>query len=396
MDIRRIVVPLLVCASVALAGCSRAEPRVLQPPSPTPPPASVPTSAPVSLTDVEVSLQPVAEGFDRPVFVTHAGDGSGRLYVVEQSGSIRVIAPKGAGIAPFLDVSELISDGGERGLLGLAFSPDYASSGDFYVNYTDRDGATVVASYRAMDPAALTPKLATPATLLRIEQPYSNHNGGCIAFDEDGLLWIGMGDGGSGGDPEDRAQNPKSLLGKMLTLDVSKPGSKPRIAITGVRNPWRFSFDRSTGDLWIADVGQNAWEEVHLLQAGSIDGANLGWNLWEGSHPYPEGSNPSRKGFVFPVAEYGHDEGRSITGGYVYRGSESPGLTGAYVFADFEAGWIGALAAMPEGSDAGPRTPVRLVDDAGQPSSFGEDEAGELYVCDYASGTVSKVVARAR
>ncbi len=386
---------IAMIGTIALVGCARSTPVIVAPPATTATPSpATEASGPVPLDELAVTLEQVAKGFDRPLFVTNAGDGTGRLYVVEQGGRISVIEPGDGAITGFLDVEGLISDGGERGLLGLAFSPDYADSGELYVNYTDRAGATVVARYTADDPGAMTPKLDGPEVLLRVEQPYANHNGGCLAFDREGRLWVGMGDGGSGGDPENRAQNPRSLLGKMLTLDVSQPNPRPRIAITGVRNPWRFSFDRATGDLWIADVGQNAWEEVHLLRAGVIEGTNLGWNLWEGNHPYPEGSKRKRDGFEFPVIEYGHDVGRSITGGYVYRGSRSPGLVGAYLYADFEAGWIDA-ARVDDATPPHLTEQARLVSEAGQPSSFGEDEAGEVYVCDYAGGTVSRIVATA-
>ncbi len=390
------IVAVLALAAPTLPGCSRSEPAAVRPAvrAGTSAPGTV-ESGPASLTALSVTLEPVASGFDRPLFVTHAGDGSGRLYVVEQSGRISVVEPGQGRVERLLDISGLVSDGGERGLLGLAFAPDYERSGELYVDYTDTAGATVVARYRADDPASTVPRLSGPEVILRIEQPYANHNGGCIAFDRNGLLWVGTGDGGSAGDPQDHAQDPRSLLGKILTLDVARPKPGPRIAVSGVRNPWRFSFDRKTGDLWVGDVGQNAWEEVDLLRADAIVGANLGWDRWEGTHPYPAGASPSRDGFEFPVIEYGHDTGRSVTGGYVYRGRRSPALAGAYLYADFEAGWIAAARV----EDAKPPRVVeqaRLVDKAGHPSSFGEDESGELYVCDYAGGTISRIVARAR
>jgi glucose/arabinose dehydrogenase len=378
--------------AVVVSGCGPGGPVVLDPPEDATNPTG-PARGEVRLDRLGVTLEPIARGFDRPLFVTHAGDRSGRLYVVEQGGRVHVIDGPGS-TDVFLDMSDLISDGGERGLLGLAFSPDYESSGEFYVNHTDPSGATVIARYRADDPSNSTPNLEGPETLLRIEQPYSNHNGGCLLFDAEGLLWIGMGDGGSGGDPQDRAQDPDSLLGKMLTLDVSLPEPKPVVRISGVRNPWRYSFDRETGDLWIADVGQNAREEVTRLGRDETYGANLGWNRWEGTRPYPEGSSGDRDGFVFPLIEYGHDVGRSITGGYVYRGTASPSLAGTYLFADFERGWIDGFRAVSTESPLYLADPTRLVAAAGRPSSFGEDEVGEVYVCDFADGVVSRIVAR--
>jgi len=389
---------------LAAAGCSA-------PRDTTPKPAAVPApgasetatpagaaSGPVALDALRLSLEPVARGFEAPLFVTHAGDGSDRLFVVEQPGRIQVVRNGQIAPSPFLDVSSLISSGGERGLLGLAFSPDYASSGKFYVNYTDTNGDTNVARFVAKDPAGDTPELVGPTVVLKVAQPYANHNGGCIVF-EPGTerLWVGMGDGGSGGDPKGNAQNPRSPLGKMLVLDFAKGDlPKPEIVQSGVRNPWRFSFDRETHDLWIGDVGQNTWEEIDVVALAQAEGVDWGWNLWEGNHPYPEGATPSRSGHRFPITEYNHSSGQSVTGGYVYRGSAYPALVGTYLFGDFEAGWIAGLRrASPEGTPLAEEDVRTLLPDSGiAPSSFGEDAAGELYVCDY-GGALFRVTAQA-
>lgn len=380
----------LVLASMGLlaSACARPEPVSVPAPRPAQPwtGGAESTAGPVPLDALEVTLEPVAQGFERPLFVTHAGDGSGRLFVLEQAGRVRVLRDGVLSEGAFLDVGNRISDGGERGLLGLAFAPDFRSSGVFYVNYTDRGDDTVVARFTANDPTSDRPKLSGPTEVLRIEQPFSNHNGGCIVF-EPGTerLWVGTGDGGSGGDPGDRAQNPRDLLGKMLVLDFSageKP--RPRVIQSGVRNPWRFSFDRETRDLWIGDVGQNAWEEIDFVPLAEAAGVNWGWNLWEGTQPYPSGSNPKREGYRFPITEYGRDEGQSVTGGYVYRGDTYPALAGTYLYADYSAGWIAGLQRLDENGDVLDEPRERtLVENAGNPSSFGEDENGDLYVCDH-------------
>jgi glucose/arabinose dehydrogenase len=394
------------------------DPGTSEPGEPIPDVAPLTTPAvepgrPVLLDSIEVSLIEVSQGLDRPLFLTHAGDGSGRLFVVEQEGRVRVLRDNVVLRAPFLDVSESVSSGGERGLLGLAFPPDYAATGRFYVNYTDARGGTVIARFLAQDPSSDEPVILGPEILLRVAQPYSNHNGGCIMFGPDGMLWVGTGDGGSGGDPDGHSQNPKSLLGKMLRLDVSgegppaipdgNPGARrgsefaPEVYQSGLRNPWRFSFDRTTGDLWITDVGQNSWEEINFIKLKRAARANFGWNLWEGTHPFPANSNPGTEGFVFPVVEYGRNEGKSITGGYVYRGSNHPVLEGVYVYADYVDGWVGGLRLdETSGGDEGSVREERvLVRDAGAPASFGEDEDGELYLVDH-GGKIYRIAARLR
>lgn len=350
-----------------------------------------------------ISLVPFASGFTQPVQVTHAGDGSGVLYVVEQVGRIRTIRNGTVDASPFLDIAGRLIAGGESGLLGLAFSPDYAANGRFYVNYTRTpDGATVVARFLATG----TPRVADPSSeevLLVIAQPFANHNGGQIRFGPDGFLYIGMGDGGSGGDPDNNAQNPSTLLGKMLRIDVESgaapyaiPPSNPFVGTAGFlgeiwalgfRNPWRFSFDRLTGDLYIGDVGQSGFEEVDFQPAGSPGGENYGWRIMEGNHCFG-GAVCDPTGLVPPVAEYDHSQGCAVTGGTVYRGSAHPALTGVYFYADFCSGRIFGL--LRDGPSWQSETllivPLAI-------SSFGEDEAGNLYVTDHGGGAVHQVVA---
>ncbi len=414
LAMRVIVSIAMVTVVIALVtGCDPDASRTTPMTAVTPQPTSTPSGTRVALDQIDVTLSQVARGFDKPVFLTHAGDGSGRLFVVEQGGRIRVIRDGAVVRGEFLDISDLVSTGGERGLLGLAFSPDYLTSGRFYVNYTDRKGDTVVTRYTVADPASDSPALTGSLSVLKVPQPYGNHNGGCIIFGPDSMLWVGMGDGGSGGDPEGRAQDPDSLLGKMLRLDVSgngraRPASDnpgpvgtsglvPEAYQSGLRNPWRFSFDRENGDLWIGDVGQTAREEINHVELSSAAGANFGWNIWEATHPYPDGTNPSSRGFIFPVVEYGRGEGRSVTGGYVYRGSAYPELDGVYLYADYVDGWVAGLRldASVGGDPDAVREERVLARNVGNPSSFGEDADGELYLVDH-GGTVYRIEARLR
>ncbi|MBN1564809.1 MAG: PQQ-dependent sugar dehydrogenase [Anaerolineae bacterium] len=352
---------------------------------------------------VDYQLVEVARGFSRPLYVTHAGDGSDRLFVVEQSGAIKIIDDGAVLNTPFLDVSGLISEtatgGGytEQGLLGLAFAPDYAATGVFYVNYTDRNGNSVIARYRVSEG---DPNVADPTSaeqLLYLQQPYRNHNGGHMAFGPDGYLYVVFGDGGSGGDPEGNGQNLGTLLGTILRLDVNtatgyavpadnpfvgNDAARPEIWAWGLRNAWRFSFDRATGDLYIADVGQNQWEEIHFQPASSTGGENYGWNAYEASYAYSGVEAASE--VVWPVLEYDHSHGWcSVTGGYVYRGTLVPGLQGYYFYGDYCTGTV--WAALP--NPGGEWRAVISLETGRQISSFGEDEAGELYLVDY-SGVV--------
>jgi glucose/arabinose dehydrogenase len=313
----------------------------------------------------------VARGFDEPVQVTAPRNEARRLYVVEQPGTIRVLERGKVRSGLFLDVRSRVTAGGESGLLGLAFDPKYGTNRFVYVNYTDTGGDTRVVRYRTDGRRALP---GTARLLLRVAQPYGNHNGGGLAFGPDGALYVGTGDGGSGGDPEDRAQDMGSLLGKMLRLDVRRPGSAPEIVGLGLRNPWRYSFDRQTGDLWIGDVGQGEIEEIDLTPEDSPGLENYGWDVYEGTQRFE--SKPLGPGnLVAPVFEYTHDAGCSVTGGYVYRGSARPTLRGQYVFGDYCSGTVWSLRAVG-GKARGVRREAFRIPSV---TSFGEDAAGELY-----------------
>ena len=347
------------------------------------------------------SLTRVSSGFQGALLVT-APAGDDRLFVVEQGGTVRIVRPDGTTASrAFLDVSSLASTGGERGLLGLAFHPRYATNGRLFVNYTNRRGDTVVAEFRVSG----NPDVANAAsrrTLLRVVQPYSNHNGGMVAFGPDGFLYIGMGDGGGGGDPENRAQDLRSLLGKMLRIDVNgrtarrayrippsnpfrgRAGTPPEIFALGLRNPWRFSFDRARGDLWIGDVGQNSREEIDFVSTARARGANFGWKRFEGRSRF-SGVGLSAGRLIQPVADYGHGAGCSVTGGYVYRGPAIPGLDGRYVFSDFCSSRLWTLRAGPKPGGIreitnllGTRLPTAGED--GGVRGFGEGADGRLYV----------------
>lgn len=329
-----------------------------------------------------VQLEPVVQGLDSPVLVT-APLGDPRLFVVEQTGRVLILVDGAVQPAPFLDVSDRISVGGERGLLGLAFHPDYASNGRFFVNYTDAAGDTQVVGYTASGDTA-DPASATP--LFSVDQPFGNHNGGWLGFGPDGLLYVGMGDGGSGGDPGNRAQDAQQLLGKILRLDVDA-GAAPEIFASGVRNPWRMAFD---GDnLYVADVGQVAHEEISVITTADA-GANLGWNVMEGLACY-EAATCDTSGLVLPILTYGHDSGRcSITGGLVYRGTALPALTGQYFFSDFCDGQIRSLS-YADGKAIGETDWTDQLGAQGQVTSFGTDSADELYVMTI-DGNLSKLV----
>ena len=363
--------PLAAVLLAALAGCKGSSPD-----TPPPPPST------------GVRLVEVSRGFSSPLYVT-SPPADARLFVVEQGGRIRIVENGQLLPTPFLDVSSLISSGGERGLLSVAFHPRYAQNGFFYVDYTDRNGDTRVVRYQV----GADRNVADPASaqvVLTQAQPYANHNGGLLIFGPDGKLYVGLGDGGSGGDPQGNGQNPNTLLGKILRLDVDfaqpyaipadnpfagQAGKRGEIWITGARNPWRFSFDRETGQLYVADVGQNAWEEVNVLPART-GGQNLGWNTMEALHCY-SGSSCSQSGLTLPVLEYSHADGCSITGGYVYRGAAIPSLRGHYFYSDYCNGWLRSFRF--DGSTAADRRQWD-VPELGNVTSFGEDAAGELYL----------------
>jgi glucose/arabinose dehydrogenase len=341
-----------------------------------------------------------ASGLSQPVFVTSAHDGTGRIFIVEQTGRIRILKNGRVLSTPFLNLASKVSGGSEQGLLGLAFHPSFRTNRKLYVNYTNLAGDTVIREYRASSTNPNVVNTATGRTLLTIDQPYANHNGGMLAFGPDGYLYIGMGDGGGAGDPGDRAQNTGSLLGKMLRIGVNTtspglpyhiPATNPFVGVAGrdeiwqlgLRNPWRWSFDRATGALWIGDVGQDSWEEIDRAfrtSSGAGRRANWGWNILEGTHCYPPSvSSCDTSGKAGPLLEYDHGNGRcAVTGGYVYRGSAIPALVGGYVFGDYCSGEIWVVAA----NAAAPATKTLLLDTSLAISSFGENASGELFVTD--------------
>ena len=316
-------------------------------------------------------LVKVVDGLQSPVHATAAPGVRGTLYVVEQGGLVRVVRSGKLQAQPFLDVRSKVLAGGEQGLLGLAFAPDYATSRQFVVNYTDVNGHTRVIRYRSNGQRALP---GSARQLLLVKQPYGNHNGGMVAYGKDGLVYVGMGDGGAGGDPENRSQNPASLLGKMLRLDPARPGAKPTVVALGVRNPWRFSFDRANGDLWIGDVGQGAIEEVDHVAWPWTGTLNFGWDVYEGRSGFESKALGPGK-LVQPVAQYSHSRGCSITGGYVYRGSTVPAAAGRYFYGDYCSGTVWSLK-LVNGVARQIRVEPFTVKNL---TSFGEDNDGELY-----------------
>ena len=402
---------LAVLAAVVCTGTLDPTPTLI-PISPTPAPDSPTVSQPVSTPTHALSPTPVTQllplrameverafpdlSFDRPVALVFPGDGSGRGFLVEQPGQVMALTGEG-NASPFLDIRGRVSDrGNEEGLLGLAFDPDFVSNGYFYVYYTAGSPRRSVISRFTVSPDGpeIADEVANPDSeliILEVGQPFSNHNGGQILFGPDGLLYIALGDGGSAGDPGGNGQNTGTLLGSILRLDVSTldamgsyaipsdnpllgvKGARPEIWAYGLRNPWRFTFDRETGDLWAADVGQDAFEEVDLIRPG----LNYGWNVMEGESCFRSPGGPcDRAGLEPPVAVYGAKEGCSIIGGYVYRGSRLPGLYGAYVYGDFCSGKIWAFRY----DDSGITGPIQLADTRISISSFAEDTDGELYI----------------
>jgi len=343
--------------------------------------------------------------FSNPLYIDHAGDGSNRLFVVEQGGTIRVFEndPSTSDATVFLDISGRLTSGGERGLLGLAFHPNYENNGYFYVNYTDDDGANTVISrfeVSAGDPVQADPNSET--IILEYDQPFSNHNGGHLSFGPDGYLYIASGDGGSGGDPQNNAQTRENLLGAILRIDVdgssngnnyaipadnpyvgNSEGYREEIYAYGLRNPWRFSFDSQNGDLIAGDVGQNEIEEIDLIE----NGGNYGWRIMEGTECFNPSSGCDQSGLELPIWEYSHDLGRSITGGFAYRGTELPGLEGWYIYGDFITGLIWAL----DYSDPDNPENIELVNSDLNISSFGTDADEELYICSF-DGNIYKLV----
>lgn len=420
---------LLASFSLALSACaafvaSDTSPEAPQPPaatqppeasqavepSPSTPPTDIPapteTPQPIELPKVVVPLAeiPDPDGYEwvrvgeevsLPVLLTHAGDGSGRLFLVGQQGMIWLISEGELQDPPFLDIRNRVSGDIEQGLLGLAFHPNYAQNGYFYLNYTEVNGDTRISRFQvSADPNQADP--GSEILLMQVAQPYSNHNGGHLEFGPDGMLYIALGDGGSGGDPQGNGQSLDTLLGSILRIDVdgnppyaipkdnpfANGGGRREIWVYGLRNPWRFSFDSLTDDLYIGDVGQNAWEEIDFLPGGSAGGTNFGWNYFEGNFAY-KGSPPADLLLIPPVLDYRHASGRcSVIGGRVYRGEDLPAWQSVYLYADFCTGEVFALA-----RDADGEWQNKLVFDLPYfITSFGVDERGEIYLTGQGGG----------
>ncbi len=359
---------------------------------------------------LRVAFADVVGGLQAPLAIVNAGDGSGRIFVVQQGGQVRIVRDGALVSRPFLDIAGRISSGGERGLLGLAFHPRFPDDPRIFVDYTDGNGDTRVSSFR-VNPSA--PDVVDPSTeqrLLFVKQPYPNHNGGALAFGPDGDLYISLGDGGSGGDPQGNGQSTKTLLAKILRIDVDHPSADrpygipgdnpfadgsaglPEIWLTGLRNPWRISFDRATGDLWIGDVGQGSWEEVDVQRANVPGGTNFGWNRMEGNHCYQPSSDCANASLTLPVTDYGHDQGCTVIGGLVVRGTSQPALDGGYLFGDYCSGRVWAID--PATSDY--RKPTLVAETTHNFAAFGEDEAGTPYAVDISAGTLLRVTGTAR
>ena len=405
---------LLAAMALSLAACSSSDdPRPPTTPAPTKTvsPSDKPKAdktksekpEPFDPANVRLALQPVAEGLEAPLGIANAGDGSNRLFVVEQGGRIVAVDLEAGETEEYLDLSGQTVAGGEQGLLGLAFHPDFAANGRLFVNHTNPEGDTVIAEYRADPPQAGSVDPETREVLLEFDQPYPNHNGGQLAFGPDGMLYIGSGDGGGAGDPQDNGQSLETFLGKLLRIDVDASGSeygapadnpfvddseaRPEIWAFGLRNPWRFSFDATTDTLWVADVGQDELEEVNRVAVDAA-GLNFGWDDMEGSNCFepPEGCERAQR--VKPVTEYSHDQGCSITGGHVYRGEAFPDMEGGYFFGDYCEGTIWTIAADAAiGTD-----PHEVLTTTHAISSFGVDEAGELYLTDLEAGRVYRLL----
>jgi len=401
-----LVLGLVACAGLSQVPLESIEPTAaaapVRPPTETvlptatatvpPPPSPTPVLA---LPDASTaSWVPVVGGLDRPVDLKHAGDG--RLFVVEKPGVIRIVRDDVLLPDPFLDLRDRVGSGAsEQGLLGLAFHPRFAENGRLFVNYTDTAGDTVVARYLASGDRA---DPASEVILLRIAQPFANHNGGSLAFGPDGYLYIGTGDGGSGGDPHGNGQSLNTLLGKILRLDVDGgepyaiPSDNPyagsgevhsEIWASGLRNPWRIAFDRPTGDLYIGDVGQNRWEEIDVVPAGAPGGANFGWNIREGLHAY---AGDPATGMVDPAAEYSHDYGCSVTGGLVVHDPALPAWDETYLYGDYCSGRVWGLRRSAEGAWLN----GMLFETGASISAFGEGADGRVYLLDYA-GTIYRL-----
>ena len=385
-----------------LAGCGGSSGSTDPTPLPTPPSGAC-SAAPVS-GQPALRAELFASGLERPVDLQTPGDRS-RLFVVEQRGRIRLLRGRTVSSPPFLDITDRVgSSGSEQGLLGLAFHPRFGENGRFFVNYTDRQGDTHVVEFRAAT-GADTADPATERTLFVQDQPFANHNGGGLAFGPDGFLYIGLGDGGSGGDPFGNGQDFGTLLGKMLRIDVdraqpyavppdnpfvSRAGARPEIWAYGLRNPWRFAFDRTTADLFIGDVGQNAVEEIDVEPAPRGGGQNYGWNLTEGSRCFLPATGCPRDGITFPVVEYTHGDGCSVTGGVVYRGCRMPGYAGTYFYGDFCTGFVSSFR-IQGGQAVDQRDWTSQLGRRRNLSAFGVDADGEVYVLEL-GGEIYQIV----
>ena len=413
--------------AAVVAGCSTTAPSLTgSPVSPGPTssatipsatataaPTERPSDPPFIAANVAVGLEPYATVDGNALDIAAPADGSNRLLVATQEGRIWSVGGGPGDETPRLDISKRITSGGERGLLGIALHPGFPADPRIYVDYTDLRGDTVVSSFSLVAGGSGTFDPASERIVLQVDQPFPNHNGGGIAFGPDGFLYIALGDGGSGGDPMGNGQRLDTLLAKLLRIDVDHPGGGRAYAIPadnpfvdrsgargevwlyGLRNPWRFSFDPATNDLWIGDVGQGRWEEIDVVRAGTAGGLNFGWNVMEGAHCYKPADGCRTKGLSLPVSEYGHDQGCAVIGGAVYRGSASPLLRGAYLFSDSCSGTIWAIAAASAGGNGKIVPPVAVGQADGSPAGFGEDLAGELYLANL-DGTISRIVASSR
>ncbi len=412
----------LAGAALITFGCTSptpsASPATTRTPASGTPAASVsssttpsPTDPPFVAANVAVVLQPYAQVAGGALDIAGPNDGSGRLYVATQEGRIWWVTGSQTSPEPMLDISKRISTGGERGLLGIALHPRFPADPRIFVDYTDKDGNTVVSSFRLAAGESSRFDPASETVILQVEQPFPNHNGGGLAFDPGGFLSIGLGDGGSAGDPQGNGQSHGTLLAKLLRIDIDHPAvglnystpsdnpfagrsggrGRPEIWLWGLRNPFRFSYDRATGDLWIGDVGQGRWEEVDVVRAGTSGGLNFGWNVMEGAHCFQPAEGCDQTGLALPVSEYGHDQGCAIIGGDVYRGTAYSLLRGAYLFTDSCTGTIWAIPA----ATAQPAQPVAVGESGGSPAGFGEDPTGELYLANL-NGTISKITATSR
>ena len=353
---------VLLALAALVAACASEEPSTTPPLPPSP---------------ERLRLETVATGLASPMqLVADPGD-RGRFYVVEQEGTIRVVEDGAARPKPFLDISEDVKSGGEQGLLALALHPEFPRDPRFFVHYSDPAGDTRVDEFRL---GATGPSLVRE--LLAVDQPYANHNGGQLAFGPDGLLYLGLGDGGDAFDPEERSQDMDTFLGKLLRLDVDADEEAWEIVANGLRNPWRFSFDRTTGDLYVGDVGQDRWEEIDFVPAETRGLLNFGWDVYEGDDQVEDGDLQGGGELVSPIAVYAHDVGCSVTGGFVYRGTAVPGLRGRYLYGDYCSGTVWSLRV--ENGDAADVRRERIS--VPQLTSFGEDADGELYLVSQAGG----------